>query len=495
MKNLCRIDYGGLGEFSPARSKAGPAFCLVIFYSCRAYAGDPTPQPAAGPSDATFIKGLFDASRTTLLGDAGGLRTDLGKYGITIALTEISEVLGNATGGIRQGATYDGLTTANLQVDTLKAFGLTGGTVNASVLQIHGSNLSAENLLTLQTASGIEANRSTRLWELWYQQSFKDGAFDIKVGQQSLDQEFIVSTGSALFINTAMGWPLAPSFDLYAGGPAYPLSSLGARIRGQVIPNVTALLGVYNDNPPGGPFNDNSQTRGIEKYGLRFNLNTGALIIGELQYAYNQPSAGQATKDDNKSLPGTYKLGFWYDTGPFPDQNLGTDGLSIADPAGNGTPINHRGNFAVYGVFDQVVYRPDPSAARTVGIFARVMGAPDDRNLISFNLNAGVTLKSPFEGRDNDTAGLGMGYGQISSGARRFDQATANFAGPTVYSPVRNSETFIEATYQIQLAPWWQLQPDFQYVFNPGGGIVDPIDPVRRVGDEAVFGVRTLITF
>ncbi|MGB7125577.1 MAG: carbohydrate porin [Methylovirgula sp.] len=39
------------------------------------------------------------------------------------------------------------------------------------------------------------------------------------------------------------------------------------------------------------------------------------------------------------------------------------------------------------------------------------------------------------------------------------------------------------------------MQPDFQYIFNPGGGIVDPLNPTRLIGDEAVFGARTTITF
>ena len=87
-----------------------------------------------------------------------------------------------------------------LQLDTKRAFGWYGGTFNVSALQIHGSNLSADNLLTLQTASGIEADRSTRLWELWYQQKFlEEDRLDIKIGQQSLDQEFMVSQNAQLF--------------------------------------------------------------------------------------------------------------------------------------------------------------------------------------------------------------------------------------------------------------------------------------------------------
>ncbi|MGB7125253.1 MAG: carbohydrate porin, partial [Methylovirgula sp.] len=401
------------------------------------------PTASAAASDSTpatepsFATGLFSSSRTTLLGDAGGLRTLLGKYGITLSVTEQSEIFGNATGGTRQGAYYDGLTTGTLQLDTQKGFGWTGGLFNVSAFQIHGQSLSAENLAALQTVSGIEASPATRLWELWYQQTILDGRFDIKIGQQSLDQEFMTSAGSALFINTMMGWPLVPSEDLYAGGPAYPLSSLGVRLRGQIVSGLTGLIGVFDDNPPGGPFNDDPQTLGPEAGGVKFNLNTGALVIGELQYAVNQPSAGDVVKQGNTGLPGTYKLGFWYDTARFPDQQYDMYGLSLADPASTGIPRMDTGNFSVYGVFDQVVYQPDPNAPRAVGIFGRAMGAPGDRNLISFSFNGGVTLKAPFEGRDNDTAGLGVGYGQISSGAQGLDETTAAFAPSGTFSPIR----------------------------------------------------------
>jgi porin len=61
--------------------------------------------------------------------------------------------------------------------------------------------------------------------------------------------------------------------------------------------------------------------------------------------------------------------------------------------------------------------------------------------------------------------------------------------------PIRGSETFIEVTYQAQVTPWLQVQPDFQYVFNPGGGIPDPNNPTQRLGNEVVLGVRANTTF
>ena len=46
----------------------------------------------------------------TMLGSICGVRTRLEDYGITLGLTETSEVLGNVTGGRNQGVVYEGQT-------------------------------------------------------------------------------------------------------------------------------------------------------------------------------------------------------------------------------------------------------------------------------------------------------------------------------------------------------------------------------------------------
>jgi porin len=55
----------------------------------------------------------------------------------------------------------------------------------------------------------------------------------------------------------------------------------------------------------------------------------------------------------------------------------------------------------------------------------------------------------------------------------------------------------LELTYQAQITPWLVLQPDFQYIFHPGGNVADPTDVsgTTPVQDAAVIGVRTAITF
>ena len=153
----------------------------------------------------------------------------------------------------------------------------------------------------------------------------------------------------------------------------------------------------------------------------------------------------------------------------------------------------HRGNWSIYATADQVVWRPDPDGARAVGVFTRIMGAPGDRNFIQFGLNAGVTLKAPLPGRDADTFGIGYGLAVVSGAAGGLDTDTAFYTG--AYTPRRGNENFIELTYQVQATPWWTVQPDFQYVFMPGGGIINPNNPTQRIGNAAIFGLRTNIVF
>jgi len=449
-------------------------------------------QPGETPSSVEGPDFLGSLARTNfVLGDMGGLRPFLSQYGLSLALQETSEVFGNATGGLGRGVRYDGLTQMLLQLDTNRAFGWYGGTFNASALQIHGRNLSADTLASLQTASGIEADRATRLWELWYDQKFLDeDRGDIRIGQQSLDQEFMVSQNASYFANTMFGWPMVPSADLPGGGPAYPLSALGGRLRLRPIDPVTVLVGVFNGSPvPHGTTGDPQQ---INASGTSFPLDGGALVIAELQYAY--PSLGTMLyADQTPSLARVYKLGFWYDTEHFDDLRYDNTGLSLADPGSTGIPQRHRGNFSIYAVADQMVWQDPEESDRTINVFARAMGTPQtDRNLIDFSLNLGMTFHEPFLHRDDDTFGIGLGFAQVSPRAAGLDRDTAAFTG--TFNPARTSETFIEVTYQYQVAPWLMLQPDFQYVFNPGGGVANAAG-TARIKDEAVFGVRTNILF
>ena len=409
----------------------------------------------AAPAAPAFAQ---DAN-TGLLGDMGGLRTDLGKYGISFSASDSENLLGNFAGGVKNGATLQGVLTLGLDVDTGKAFGLQGGTFHVTALQLHGRPLTPSYLDNLNAANGNEGENATRLWELWYDQQFLNNKFDIKIGQQSIDNEFMGSTYSALFVNTMAGWPLIPSVDLYGGGPAYPLSSLGVRLQTEPTSNTTILAGVFDDNPGGGAFDDDAQQ--LDRGGTLFNLNSGALWIAEIQ---------QSVKLGG--LPGTYKFGGWYDSATFPDQRF--DEML-------------RGNYSLYGVVDQTIWQSKTDSSRNLNVFGRLMGAPSNQNLVSLSFNGGVTLAAPVPGRDNDSAGIDFGLGKVSDRAADADRDAG-------LKP-RGTEELIELTYQAQITPWLIAQPDLQYIWTPGGGIQDPNDPSHSLRNELVIGARGVVTF
>ena len=419
-----------------------------------------------------------------------GLRPALAKYGVTLTILENVETFGNLSGGVKQSLEPKGLTTVTLQMDTEKAFGLKGGTLNVSGLQVYGGELNADNLLVLQTVSDIDAPVGIRLWELWYQQKFGD-KFDVKIGEQSLDEEFIIApSGNSLFINGVSGWPGLPTVDLPGGGPVYPLAALGVRGRAQLTDSVTMLGGVFNGSPIP---RDSPSTPTSNPHGVSFPLDVGTLAIAELQYAYGSSAHGKANADG--PLPGIYKIGAWYDSYKFDDQQTDTIGLPLASPLSNGNPATHHGDFSLYGVMDQMIWRSKDNASRNLNVFFRPMFTPyQDRNLVSASINAGFALHAPLPGRDNDAFGVEMGTVWASSGASAFDRQM-QFFQPSVYTPIRSSETFLEATYQFQVLPAWQIQPDVQYFINPGLGIANPDEPAQRIKNEFVVGLRTNVNF
>ncbi|MGC2786261.1 MAG: carbohydrate porin [Roseiarcus sp.] len=486
-------DQSGQTPASPATVSApasGPPapFALPQLAAPQFRADASAPSKPASAGSWGVLSG--DWQNQNLLGDMGGVRPALAKYGVTLTILENFEVFGNVTGGVKQGIEPKGLTTVTLQMDTEKAFGLKGGTLNVSGLQVYGGQLNEDNLMVLQTLSDIDAPVGVRLWELWYQQKFGD-KFDVKVGEQSLDEEFIIApSGNSLFINGVSGWPGLPTVDLPGGGSAYPLAGLGVRGRAQLTDSVTVLAGVFNGSPI--PF-DSPNTPRSNPNGVSFPLDTGTLAIAELQYAYGSSASGKPSSDG--PLPGVYKIGAWYDSYKFDDQQADTIGLPLASPLSNGDPAEHHGDFSLYGVMDQMIWRSKDNANRSLNVFFRPMFTPyQDRNLVSASINAGFALKAPLPTRDNDAFGVEMGTVWASSGASNFDREM-QFFQPSVYTPIRSSETFIEATYQFQALPSWVIQPDVQYFINPGMGIANPDEPTQRIKNEFVMGLRTNINF
>jgi porin len=419
--------------------------------------------------------------RDTLTGDWGGLRTRLVNDGFTFALQQQSELWANITGGLSRGGAADGLLTASLTVDLDKAVGWKGGNLFVSGFQIQGVGPSPLRVGALQQVSSIEATASTKLDDLWFEQQVSDGKFSLRFGQEGTDDELMLSQNAALYLNSSFGFPPLMTLDLPSGGPDYPLATPFVRARYRANDEITLIGAIYNGDPaPPGP--GDPQLR--DRHGTAFRLDDHTLSFAELGYA---PSF-LARLD----MPATYKLGAWVATGPFADPLHDTAGLSLANPASTGLPLQHATNHAFYAVVDQMLWKKPKTDAQGISVFLQVMVAPDDRNLSDLFLAGGTNWKGPFPARPDDTIGLAVTYVGIGADARHFSKDLILYTGTgALYSP---GETVIEATYRAQLAPWLFMQPDVQFVVNPGAGIPTPQN-ATPLKNDLIFGARVTVNF
>ena len=129
-----------------------------------------------------------------------------------------------------------------------------------------------------------------------------------------------------------------------------------------------------------------------------------------------------------------------------------------------------------------------------ITIFGLVMGAPHDRNAEDFYAEGGFNWKGIIENRPDDMFGIAFAFAHTSNAFVRLGEESIALTGSgKLYA---SNETIIEATYVYQAAPWWTIQPDIQYVFNPGASL-PPEDPgiTTILKNALVIGVRTKIDF
>lgn len=420
--------------------------------------------------------------RETLTGDWGGGRTALKEnYGIEITLIYIGEVLGVMSGGINRTSSYEGRLEFSVDTDLEKLIGLNGAKTHFKLYQIHdGGRNAVANVGSIADPSNIDALSTTRLFTAWYEQSFAE-RFSLRVGQLAADDEFITSPTAGGLINGTFGWAGLLASDITNGGPAYPLAAPGARLATTINDNLTLLTAVFAGNPAG-KSNCTVTAQECNEHGLNFGFTGGALWMGELQYAVNQGKGAVG-------LPAVYKFGGWYATADYADLRYGVDSTGtrvlLSDPTSAGA-YNHKGNWGLYGVIDQTVMQ---AGERALSVFLRGGFSPSDRNLVSYYVDGGVGLKGPISGRPDDTLTFGVAYAKISNDAAAADIDAGN-------AVVRDHEVVFEVSYAAQLAPWWILQPDLQYIVHPGGNVANPNDPAgAAIRNAFVAGLRSTIKF
>ena len=122
--------------------------------------------------------------------------------------------------------------------------------------------------------------------------------------------------------------------------------------------------------------------------------------MAEAQYTYNA----------SPGLTGTLKLGGWHHFGTFDD------------PLSVGVARTRTGDYGVYGVIDQMLWRlPGDDPKKGIGAFTRFALSPPDRNLISLYADAGINLMGLWDQRPDDKFGIAASFSSLSPDVRELD--------------------------------------------------------------------------
>jgi porin len=348
---------------------------------------------------------------------------------------------------MQRGVVYAGVTGAQVTLLLSRLVGWHGARFFVYVLDTHGGAPSGL-VGDVQGVSNLEAPPGVRLEEAWLQQNVFADRLSLLAGRYDLGTEFYVSQSGNLFLNGAFG--MGPELGLSGveGPSAFPFTSVGARLDAKPSHNSVVRVAVLDGVP-------------VDRLGGGIHLfapGDGALVVGEVAIL-SRPDSTAAPRGRRfqigRGLARTHSakvaIGGWYYTARFPD---------LVDTLPSGSPVEHRGSGGAYLIADQTVWAARGGSPGPLIAFVQ-LGLGDGRvNQVGSYVGAGLTFTGPFRHRAMDLVGLAVAAAGNGSHFARAQSALGVMAA---------GETAIELTYIAQFGSWLTVQPDVQYVINPGG--------------------------
>lgn len=352
------------------------------------------------------------------LGDLG--RSSLEENGVKINSFLSNEVVSNLSGGKSRGSRFHGIFDLTGEVDTEKSGLWDKGTFFTHFIAIYGAS-PIKMIGDIQAVSNIDAPINVLLYEAWYKHSLLDDKISITVGLHDANTEFNVLNYSIVLLNGSFGVDPVISQNALS---TYPTTALGGMLKVKPFEGIYFNNAIY-DGIPGDP----NKSRGTH---IDFKSGDGIFWISEL---------GLTPQEEQKDLSEYYKVavGYW-------DRTTETQDIS-------GSPIDS--NHGIYLMGEKGFFTEDDKS-QGLGSFFRLGYAPDSKNNIARYVSAGLNYKGLIDGRDSDTTAFGFSSAIIGNNSVDSDTTVARH------------ETTIELTDRIEISPIFALQPDLQYIINPG---------------------------
>lgn len=419
---------------------------------------EPFPRP--------FQQTREDFSDKYLFGDWLGARSELAAHGVRPQLLFIIDPSANVRGGRRRGFTEYDLLAFDLTLETDRLIGWPGGQFHVGFANNSGTSLSnayVGNNFPIQLAD--VASAAPRLTYLSYTQSLFDDKLGIRFGRVTINsvygEEFAGSQYFKAFTSVAFDLVPLGIFENAPGAFGYPLTTWGGRVKVEPTDSVYGMVGCYNGDPG---------AKDGDHQGADFTIRGPPFVIGEMGFRrnYGNKAAG---------LPGNLKVGGYWNGGNAPVLGLGAAGQAARTA---------QGRYGFYILGDQAIVRwGDVQSNRHLGAFAAFVYAPDQRvNPLPYFFDAGIVAYGFLPNRPHDFAAVGIAYG-LYSGQPRQASTTQSLNKPGTSG--RTFESTVELSYGWTLRPGLLVQPDVQYIVDPGGS--------RTIANSLTVGLNILFNF
>ena len=273
-------------------------------------------------------------------------------------------------------------------------------------------------------------------------------------GLYDLNSEFYVSHSTGIFLHPSPGIGSELAQTGLNGPSVFPTSSVGLRV-GYLPTPETYVQAVVLDGVPGDPDNP----RGTH---IQFNDGDGALRVVEVGYIPGKAQGGESASRDQTDK---YAVGVWSYTSRFED---------LVDVDAGGDPLMRKGNRGFYVLAERTLHRGTRNPDSHADGFIRYGRANADFNQFSSYFQTGLVFSGMVAGRSEDQ--FAVSYSTARTGDKH--RLAAFIAGAEATS----HESVWEATYRAYMAPWLSVQPNIQYVINPGAD--------AQIKNATVLGVR-----
>lgn len=314
------------------------------------------------------------------------------------------EYFQNLSGGAKTGSSTLGSADFTVLVDTGAAGWWQGGEVFGYVLANYGSE-PADLVANWQGMSNIAADDEMKLYELWYQHRFLEGAAKVLVGLHDYNASFYSLDSAGHFTLPPFG---IGSEVAQAGPSIFPTTSMAVMVSLD-IDQYYGRLAVY-DGIPGHPNG---------KHGTHIRFDDGDGVFQALEMGIVQS--------------GEYKigLGFW-------QHNAAVESPVTGD-------IN-RDNSGLYIIAERYI-------TEQIALFIQAGHADDDVNQVAEYYGLGVTVTDLW--LSDDTIGLAVAQARNGNAFLRQNPE------------LKTAETAWELSYVFQLNNLFSLQSSAYYIQNP----------------------------